>query len=185
MDSKDGYLGCFKDDPKDEDFTGAFALLADGKGARSSPELCEDFCNGYFYFALQNGGDCYCGNSFGKHGAAPEEDCNRTCVNSTTEMCGGTLRNSVYKITFFYSLVGCFVQKNGTKVVGLSRTSFSPETLHPLRCQKFCKNRPYFAIQGGDCICVVYSQLIGKHTSMCSQRCGGTCTTHVEENHIT
>lgn len=51
---------------------------------------------GYILFGLQNGRECYCGNSFGKYGQAPEDDCHMQCPGDNTVRCGGSFRNSVY-----------------------------------------------------------------------------------------
>lgn len=64
-------------------------------------ETCNTLCyltNASFkYFATQDAHGCFCGDSYGKFGAAPANDCNATCVG-THEICGGPNRNSVYKI---------------------------------------------------------------------------------------
>ena len=172
-DSKGGYVGCFKDNPEHRDFIGMFALPSSGeKEAKSSPELCKDFCNGYYYFALQNGGDCYCGNRFGKYGVAPEEDCHQICNTDTTKMCGGTLRNSVYRTSpSFYSYVGCYVQSGAS----LDPIALSPENAFPGKCKALCKDQSYVAIYGGkDCVCLSsLSGLMKKRITLCSQPCSG------------
>ena len=47
---------------------------------------------------LQDHSECYCGNSYGKHGLSDEEDCDFPCDGNPKEICGGGLRNSVYTI---------------------------------------------------------------------------------------
>ena len=49
-------------------------------------------------FGLQASMQCSCGNSYGKHGASDEEDCDRPCVGNPKEICGGPWRHSVYTI---------------------------------------------------------------------------------------
>ena len=170
-DSKGGYVGCFKDNIEDRDFIGLFSLSMN-KGAS---ELCEDFCNGYYYFALQNGGECFCGNQFGKHGAAPEDDCNYTCKSDTTKMCGGALRNSVYRTTsLFYSYVGCFIEESGFS--GKRGTmALLQNNAFPGKCKEFCRHQQYFAVYGGkDCFCLdSLSGLAEEEISLCSQPCSG------------
>ena len=41
--------------------------------------------------------ECYCGETYGKHGMADEADCNSPCAGDMTETCGGFFRNSIYE----------------------------------------------------------------------------------------
>ena len=50
---------------------------------------------GYSYAGLENGEHCSCGLSYGRYG--PANNCNKTCLNSDTEICGGFSANSIYK----------------------------------------------------------------------------------------
>ena len=78
-------------------------------GGRGSIGSCRSFCKDYFYFGLQFGGECFCGNEFGSHGRAPVEECNMTCSRNMDQMCGGILRNSVYRVNIYRAnFVGCF-----------------------------------------------------------------------------
>ena len=177
-DSKGGYVGCFKDSPEDRDFIGVFSLryISNGeKETQVSLELCEDFCNGYYYFALQNGDECYCGNGFGKYGAAPEEDCDQICRGHTSKSCGGTLRNSVYRTSSsLYYYVGCRVRK--TEHSGT--TSLSPDDPFPGKCKQLCKDQPYFAVyDGSKCVCLDSSdKLVKRRQNLCSKLCNGNPT---------
>ena len=149
-----------------------YSLPSNGeKEAQTSPELCEDFCNGYYYFALQNGDNCYCGNRFGKYGAAAEKDCNQICKGDTAKLCGGTLRNSVYRTsTSFYYYVGCKVgnrEQHGT-------TALSADNVFPGKCKQICKDQPYFAIYGSNCVCLdSIDKLVKKRQFLCSKLCTG------------
>ena len=60
-------------------------------------------CMGYKYFALQGGGQCFCGKAFGsspQHAKAPDGQCGRVCVGeegkTPPRLCGGGWRNAVY-----------------------------------------------------------------------------------------
>ena len=50
----------------------------------------------YKFFGLQNGDECYCGNSTNKLVPAPSAECNKYCSGSSVEICGGLWRMSVY-----------------------------------------------------------------------------------------
>ncbi|KAK4184466.1 WSC domain-containing protein [Podospora australis] len=58
-------------------------------------EKCADRCQGYFYFGVQYGRECYCGDALGGV-AAPERDCSMLCVGDKTELCGGPARLNLY-----------------------------------------------------------------------------------------
>jgi hypothetical protein len=86
-----------------------------------TPELCQLFCVGFEYFGkcwfnslferslnlyksnssglagVQYGSYCFCGNSYGRYGKAPESECNMPCSGDPNIKCGGTWRNSVYR----------------------------------------------------------------------------------------
>ena len=63
-----------------------------------TPPFCSELCKGYKFFAVANGknGNCFCGNSYGKYGKAPESDCNMPCPGNSSWMCGGSYINRVY-----------------------------------------------------------------------------------------
>ena len=89
------FLGCYEDSRFNRDFTGKIAWAA-----HRSPKLCLQFCDGggYQYFGLQYGGECFCGNSYGKHKKLIDSKCDVPCRDDDSEMCGGDLANSVYEI---------------------------------------------------------------------------------------
>ena len=64
-----------------------------------TPKSCVKECKaqGFIYASVQNGGECFCGDSYGKYGEVPETDCKMACQNDDFETCGGIWRNSVYK----------------------------------------------------------------------------------------
>ena len=69
----------------------------------NSPEKCAKFCQpesgSYWYFALQYGKYCYCGNSLQHQTKKPEKDCWTTCPGDPSKKCGGSYRNSLYRFT--------------------------------------------------------------------------------------
>jgi hypothetical protein len=105
-------VGCYKDD-KDRDLPnrmGANLNNAMGWDQFNTPEECYKECKakGHFYFAMQYGTECRCGDSFGTPaGDYPKIDdsrCQRPGTNPMTGAaycagCGGSKTNSVYAIT--------------------------------------------------------------------------------------
>ena len=61
-------------------------------------ELCSHLCEGYRYFAVQNGGSgCFCGSKYGRYG--PSSNCTMPCMGDKEETCGGPGANSIYLTT--------------------------------------------------------------------------------------
>jgi len=66
-------------------------------GSTMTVQSCEAFCNGYTYFGVEYGQECYCGNSFGNGSVpAPNTDCNMVCAGNGGEYCGAGNRLLVY-----------------------------------------------------------------------------------------
>ncbi|CAH1243308.1 LPA [Branchiostoma lanceolatum] len=92
------YMGCYKD-TSSRTFPGG--KLQDPRKMTSG--FCINHCSGlgYSYAATQYTYSCFCGNeaNFAQlEPARPESECNRPCAGNMKERCGGTWRNSVYKI---------------------------------------------------------------------------------------
>ncbi|CAM9536947.1 unnamed protein product [Chrysoparadoxa australica] len=88
------YIGCFVDEVQDRD-------LPQLGGFGSTPTACGYECErlGYASFGLQYGGECWCGDDYGKHGRAYDDDeCDMHCTSSTGDVCGAADRNSIYSI---------------------------------------------------------------------------------------
>lgn len=87
-----GSLGCFKDDSKRD---------LDGHNfydRNMTTELCVSTCRAknFSHAGTQYASYCFCGNTFGKFGAA--NNCNAKCTGNRDETCGGTWANTVYKV---------------------------------------------------------------------------------------
>jgi hypothetical protein len=64
-----------------------------------SPELCNGMCNGFAFFGLQGGGECYCGNDYGNMGGrAADSECSMRCTGNPGAMCGNWGHNSIYHV---------------------------------------------------------------------------------------
>ncbi|KAL5006149.1 hypothetical protein ScPMuIL_017307 [Solemya velum] len=88
------YLGCFVDRQNpNRDLT-----LSLGFSQQRTPDECRLKCydSGYIYAGLQWSKTCWCSNTFGKHGPAPESECNIPCTGDASLKCGGYFRNAIY-----------------------------------------------------------------------------------------
>ena len=47
---------------------------------------------------MQYRGECWGGNSYGKHGKRPDSECNMRCKYDNSRMCGAGWRNNVFKL---------------------------------------------------------------------------------------
>lgn len=86
-----GPVGCFRDAP-DRD------LPVGLDGGRFTEGRCRRACRqrGHRFAALQYGGQCFCGDTYGRYGRAPDNECGMPCRRNGRNRCGGEWRNLVY-----------------------------------------------------------------------------------------
>jgi len=108
-------VGCFKDEYKDRDMP-----YYRGQDQANTPELCSEKCSGFNYFGLQYALECWCGDTYGKHGEVP---CTEAidCPGDKSRKCGGSSMNTIYKKKFEHSEVKV---KPGTTTLVLNTTKF-------------------------------------------------------------
>lgn len=87
------YMGCFKDDGDRDLVTNTYMSNHD-----MTVEMCVAYCRqkGYAYAGVQSTSQCFCGNSYGKHG--PSNNCVDKCGGNPNEICGGAWTNSIFKV---------------------------------------------------------------------------------------
>ena len=86
------YVGCFLDSEGDRDL-GTRAPSS----ATANLTSCLTWCRQHYfpYAGLQRGAaQCWCGNSFGKHGPGA---CGAACPGAAEDTCGGDTASSVYR----------------------------------------------------------------------------------------
>ena len=181
VDQNTRYIGCFADNKEDRDLDGLFASFSDKKHSGSVLK-CSIFCHDYFYYGLQNGGECLCGNQFGMFGQADESKCDKSCSDGLR--CGGAYYNSIYKTVMVQAkYLGCYKDD-------LKNRDFDPHGQVALKgkesvkaCSLFCRGSgsQYLALQyGGECYC---ASAFGKHgkaeqDGLCDMPCRGDKTTN-------
>lgn len=89
-----GFVGCYKDKPR-RDLPYAFVSRR-----TMSVGQCKAHCRakGYRFAGAQFSKQCFCGNSYGRYGKAPYRECNMSCSGDVRQKCGGSWRNSVYRL---------------------------------------------------------------------------------------
>lgn len=63
--------------------------------------MCADFCDGFTYFGVEYGRECYCGDKL-REGSVPAEnqkDCSFLCPGDKTTYCGASMRLQLYKVS--------------------------------------------------------------------------------------
>ncbi|KAI9812453.1 MAG: hypothetical protein M1827_004684 [Pycnora praestabilis] len=62
-------------------------------------ESCAAFCNGYTYFGVEDGDECYCGNDIypGSQLVPDQSECYQCCAGDLTQRCGGYFRLGIYE----------------------------------------------------------------------------------------
>lgn len=96
-------LGCFRDQQKNwlagantqgRDLDG-FMTNAAGMTSARCIAVCRS--QGFTYAGTQYATYCFCGNAYGRSGAA--NNCDTPCGGNAAEMCGGGWANSVYRVS--------------------------------------------------------------------------------------
>jgi len=88
------YLGCYADQSNRDVSVDLVSWSAD-----MTVETCYGLAlaASATYFSVQDSGQCFAGNSYGRYGLST--GCNQQCTGNSNEICGGTWANSVYQIT--------------------------------------------------------------------------------------
>jgi hypothetical protein len=86
------YQSCWTDSVGARSLTGTNEMQAG-----MTVEMCATFCDGYEYFGVEYGSECYCGNDLAGEAAA-EADCSILCAGSASEWCGGPNRLNLYAL---------------------------------------------------------------------------------------
>ena len=131
------YLGCWKDDHGDNGHNRGLPFFMH---KNSGPRRCADACLASRYFALQDKGDCFCGddncvgngNCYWRHGRAPDVECD----NGDGVYQGGAWRNAVFEVA------------NGTKSEGNGTTGQDSNTVAVAQ-----GNGAAYTLAPDDCTC--------------------------------
>jgi len=126
------YLGCFKDSGN-RDLTPINMNMAPKDCFKAARD------KGYEFASMQNGNQCFGGNTVGKYGDVNDKECNKECNAEKGMKCGGGWRNSVWFTGgVSYEKSGNFcVNKSGKD---LQQTKFNNVELKD--CMEACTNSP-------------------------------------------
>lgn len=81
-------MGCYVDNS-----TRDLPFDAHGSAVTNGPAECAERCRGFSYMGLQDGANCFCGDTYGRYGPAPADDCSMPCPGDPGAECGNAWRN--------------------------------------------------------------------------------------------
>jgi len=66
--------------------------------SKQTVQSCIDMCRGegYSYAGLEEGSDCYCGDSYARYG--PGDKCDKACTGDSSQICGGHFNYNAYSV---------------------------------------------------------------------------------------
>lgn len=180
------YTGCFVDTVSQRSLSGR-----NRQDDNNSYESCASFCDGYQYFGVEYGHECYCADKLSS--PMPElrkdDECSMPCAGNSTEHCGAASRITVFKsltmytppanpLVFGYNYTGCFTDSVGARVLQLSHYFDSNMTI--AKCATFCSGSKYFGTQyGGECYCG--DNFVNPTTNVQEKDCSFVCPGNKEE----
>jgi hypothetical protein len=83
------YLGCFAESATHDDISAERRRV-------NSIDSCAKHCYRYTVFGVQEGGNCFCSDTYGSLG--PSSACTTPCRANEAQICGGHFANSVYRL---------------------------------------------------------------------------------------
>ena len=136
-------------------------------------ENCRDYCENYAYFGVENGHECFCGNSYRLPlDIVHEWECPMQCPGDISERCGGELRMNIWSRENTYGDFNaldlslgepfqqgvCYVYTPSNPPLKPDASIQSDTEMSLTFCQNFCVDissfNKYFAVQGGNnCMC--------------------------------
>ena len=88
------FKGCYS-----QSDVNSLSLESQGSYTYQSPSYCQGLCSEYQFYALMDGGDCYCGNSLKKLltlKTVDSSECSTNCNGWPDDKCGGPSAMDVY-----------------------------------------------------------------------------------------
>jgi len=186
-------LGCFADNQPFKNISRDLAFPVYKNEPANTYKKCSSACaaKNFLYAAVQNGTDCYCGNSY--NGVGMSNNCNVSCSGDAGKVCGGFMANTVMRtsVQLNYDYMGCYSDsiyrdvpylayqhENNTIencVSACSALGFSISALQNVR-QCFCADK--FGSQGLSSSCNM------RCSGLPRQICGGLFANSIYKNKI-
>nr|XP_006824159.1 PREDICTED: IgGFc-binding protein-like [Saccoglossus kowalevskii] len=180
------YMGCFNDEERALDFHN----VVDHPSMTIA--TCIDICTAemgdlnVIYAGTEASDQCFCGIDYNKYGEISESECNLECVGDRSEICGGELTLSVYRIARFAvetTYQGCY--KDGNINALNIYSTLADDNMNIEKCQGICMNAIgslnviYAGVeQSNQCFCGTTFDRFGAADSEdeCNMQCSGDDT---------
>ncbi|KAJ8108839.1 hypothetical protein OPT61_g7892 [Boeremia exigua] len=175
------YTGCIVDTLNPRPLSASMT-----SSSSNSYAYCANFCTGFPYFGVEYSNECYC--SWVLPTATdikPDSDCNMPCAGTSTQLCGGPNRMTVFKSNANiavpanptisdYGYKGCYTDDIRNRV--LTTTVPGSDSMTVERCASACAGSHYFGTQvGRECYCgdnfVGDTKIVDQ--GECSSKCAG------------
>ncbi|KAK8257222.1 WSC domain-containing protein [Phyllosticta capitalensis] len=166
----------------------------------NSIETCTAACSsqGYKIAGLENGVDCWCGNTIGYSAFnTTDRGCMIACPGNAQQICGSANRMSLFsngpmvqaitpaspKTAGDFSLIGCYSDIPANRGLSAKGTSVSSMTVE--NCASFCAGYKYFGVEySQECYC---ANTVGCSSSVstsgnCNMQCAGNNTEYCGGN---
>lgn len=125
---------------------------------------CASFCDGYQYFGVEYGRECYCADKLPDTVQKKSDtECAMLCTGNSTQSCGDASRITVFKsLTIYpqpsnpaitgYNYTGCHTDSVGARV--LQGSFLFDANMTVAECAQYCSGTKYFGTEyGGECYC--------------------------------
>ncbi|KAL5410343.1 hypothetical protein PMIN04_010680 [Paraphaeosphaeria minitans] len=153
-------------------------------------DFCAVTCSQYHFFGLEYARECYCGNTLDATSTQQSlADCNMLCNGSSSQLCGGLYRISLYANNKYsapvnptipgYDYKGCYSEGNTTRA--LLGPAYSKANMTVEYCAQLCHGATYFGVEyGSECYCgaTLQSSSVPQPPTDCSMICAGHPSTY-------
>ncbi|KAK8167604.1 WSC domain-containing protein [Phyllosticta citribraziliensis] len=188
------YQGCWTDQ------TPSTLSVRVSSGNNNSIETCTAACSaqGYKIAGLENGADCWCGNTIGYNAFnTTDRGCNLACSGNSKQICGDAMRLSLFssgpmvqaitpsspKTAGNFGLVGCYSDTPANR--GLTGKSTSVSSMTVENCASFCAGYKYFGVEySQECYCAnnVGCSSTVSLSANCNMQCASNSTQYCGGN---
>ncbi|XP_070555662.1 sialate:O-sulfotransferase 2-like [Ptychodera flava] len=165
------YVGCYVDDE-----TRALNWYFYTSGNAMSVEKCISICSSQDlrapYAGVQNGKQCFCGDTYDIYGKVNSRQCSKECTGNANQYCGGTWRFNAYRLRYA-EYIGCFEDQSDRALPVYQQR----DDMTVGKCLKFCRDGgyTYAGVQNRkQCFCGSdYNKYGEKKAADCGSHCVG------------
>ncbi|KAK4117256.1 WSC-domain-containing protein [Canariomyces notabilis] len=173
------YVGCFTDDLDERSLTGKITY-----DSAMTLEACAAACDGYSYFGVEYGSQCYCGTDLRPTAQqVSQAECATRCGGDKSNVCGDADRLNVFisqsgkKTPVNLGIIGfsyksCWTDDGSAR--SLTGDVLRNNNMTVESCAAFCQGYNYFGVEyASECYCGNELGGAAAHEEDCSQICSG------------